>query len=84
MSKKLLIRSFPKTVKGYRIRVPTHHQKEETDIYLLRMISDMFNKSISNTQKGPKNYITSAENHCTHKISIQLKKTLSLKYQHCW
>jgi hypothetical protein len=55
MSKKLLTRNFPKTVKDYRIEVPTHHQKEETDIYPLRMIFDMLHKSIPNTQKGPKN-----------------------------
>ena len=54
MSKKLLIRNFPKTVNGYRFEVPTHHQKEETDIYLLRMISDMPYKSIPNTKKALK------------------------------
>ena len=66
MSKKLLTRSFPKTVKGYRIEVPTHHQKEETDICSLRMIFDMLYKSIPNHTKGPK-IIANAENHCTHK-----------------
>jgi hypothetical protein len=50
MSKKLLTRSFPKTVKGYRIEVPTHHQKEETDTHLLRMITDMPHKHSKHTK----------------------------------
>jgi hypothetical protein len=56
MSKRLLTRSLPKTVKGYRIEVPTHHQKEETDIHLLRMTSDMLYKTIPNTKKALKTY----------------------------
>ena len=54
MSKKLLIRNFPKTVNGYRFEVPTHHQKEETDIYSLRIIFDMLHKAFQTHKKALK------------------------------
>jgi len=41
MSKEFLTRFPPKTVKEYNIQMPTHCQKEETDIYPIRMVFNM-------------------------------------------
>jgi hypothetical protein len=83
MSKKSLTRFFPKTVKGCKMEVPTHYQKEETDIYLLRMTLDMLNTVPKHTQKVLKKYPRYMKT-TVHIISIQSKTLPPAKHSGTW